>query len=268
MADNLYKNINFWDPKIYIERAQPQLQAALAILKRYTFKGNENILDIGCGPGNITAMIAKKVPKGNVHGIDYSKNMIDFANLAYEAEPNLSFELQDVNHLSLNKKYDLITSFNTFQWIVDPLDVLPKILSCLTNSGCLLVSLMRPSSPKELANIAVVDIMNEPQWKPYFADFAPPDFLFDVNIEDYKEVLVYVGFKLEFFEETCFEYPFSSKVALAQWFESWMAHRHAIPEDKRNAFFMEIVSRYLQSTGQSDNKITLRYMTWNFMAKK
>ena len=80
-----------WDAKFYKKQARLQEDAALRILNQVSFNGDERVLDIGCGDGKITKKIAEMVPKGEVIGIDPSKEMIDEALADYSHIPNLSF---------------------------------------------------------------------------------------------------------------------------------------------------------------------------------
>jgi trans-aconitate 2-methyltransferase len=75
----------------YRDNSDSQERFALAGLDRLTLKGNEHVLDIGCGDGRITAEIARRVPAGRVLGIDASPNMIAACIEAYRGHANLSF---------------------------------------------------------------------------------------------------------------------------------------------------------------------------------
>lgn len=67
-----------WDPEVYAKSSTAQQKWAQELLSKISIRGNEKILDIGCGDGKITAEIALLVPEGSV-GIDNSSEMISFA---------------------------------------------------------------------------------------------------------------------------------------------------------------------------------------------
>jgi trans-aconitate 2-methyltransferase len=77
-----------WNPQDYAQRSELQQVMAAEILDRLKFKGDETVLDIGCGNGTITAQIAYRVPQGSVLGVDPSHNMIAFASEAFGQYPN------------------------------------------------------------------------------------------------------------------------------------------------------------------------------------
>src|ERR1700751_1168879 len=92
------------------------LQAAMAeeVLALLELKGNERILDVGCGNGKVTAEIAARVPQGAVVGIDPSQEMIAFASSHFgpAIHPNLRFQVADARHLPFQEEFDLVVSFN------------------------------------------------------------------------------------------------------------------------------------------------------------
>lgn len=111
--------MNDWNAKHYKKHAVSQESAALNIISEILFRGDECILDIGCGSGNITKGLAEKVPNGNVIGIDPSSEMIQQATDDYLKTPNLSFQLNNAENFKFDKKFDLITSFFALLWVKD-----------------------------------------------------------------------------------------------------------------------------------------------------
>jgi trans-aconitate methyltransferase len=62
-----------WDSEDYLKHSSAQYKWAKELLGKLDLQGTESILDIGCGDGKITAMIASLVPSGDVVGIDIYK---------------------------------------------------------------------------------------------------------------------------------------------------------------------------------------------------
>ncbi|MGD9591089.1 MAG: trans-aconitate 2-methyltransferase, partial [Candidatus Berkiella sp.] len=223
MPEKLHRNTDFWDPSLYLDKAAPQFNLALNILKNYSLKGNETILDIGCGPGNITALLAKQVPQGKVIGIDSAQKMVTFANEKYHDLKNLSFEKRNVLDFSYPHKFDLIVSFSALHWVINQKVALANIYKHLAKNGSLLV-VMIPSRKVEPVSAALSKLIETPSWHPYFESFRPPPY-YGVSQEKYQQLLKNTGFEIVFFNENKTPVPFDSKEALANWFESWLAHR-------------------------------------------
>jgi trans-aconitate 2-methyltransferase len=68
-----------WNAKEYSKNSTNQYAWGQELIPKLTLKGNEALLDIGCGDGKITAELAKCLPRGIVLGIDNSKEMINLA---------------------------------------------------------------------------------------------------------------------------------------------------------------------------------------------
>src|SRR3990167_5170381 len=86
------------DAKTYHGNSSLQWRIATEIIDSIPLRESERILDVGCGDGKITALLAGKIDKGSVLGIDISQSMIDFASSHYPQTnyPNLAFQQQDV----------------------------------------------------------------------------------------------------------------------------------------------------------------------------
>jgi ubiquinone/menaquinone biosynthesis C-methylase UbiE len=80
------------------------------------FKRVEDILDLGCGDGKVTAEIARLVGDGSVVGVDNSRQMIDLAKEKYSQNkhPNLSFQVMDASDLLFEECYDVVSQMRCY----------------------------------------------------------------------------------------------------------------------------------------------------------
>lgn len=90
----------------------------------------EDILDLGCGTGHLTARIAESGAK--VTGVDRSAEMAAAARLAY---PNLKFEIADAANLTFREEFDAAFSNATLHWIHEPELVLQGVWRALRPGG-------------------------------------------------------------------------------------------------------------------------------------
>lgn len=131
-----------WNSKQYLkfeaQRSQPAKDLALHISEN-RFK---TIADIGCGPGNSTAILKQMFPTADICGIDSSENMIAAAKELY---PAINFSVCDA--LSINGKYDLLFSNACLQWIPDHEKVIPALMAKLNRNGMLAVQM--PANSQE-----------------------------------------------------------------------------------------------------------------------
>lgn len=81
-----------WDAKDYAKNSQNQFRWAKELIPKLKLKGNEALLDIGCGDGKITVELAKCLPYGRAVGIDSSAGMINLAQNAFPQKdyPNVA----------------------------------------------------------------------------------------------------------------------------------------------------------------------------------
>src|ERR1700694_5425730 len=96
-----------WDANKYSTNSAVQYRIAMVVLAEHAFRGDEAVLDLGCGDGKITHQLALRVPTGRVVGIDSSESMIRFAKETHAVQANLSFALKDVTNLRYKKEFDV-----------------------------------------------------------------------------------------------------------------------------------------------------------------
>src|SRR6476646_4652806 len=110
-----------WHASDYYRQSSLQQTLAEEQLSRLTLNGDEQILDVGCGDGKVTAEISARVPRGSVLGVDPSRDMVTFAanHFGPPAHDNLRFEVADVRRLPYRSEFDLIISFNALHWVAD-----------------------------------------------------------------------------------------------------------------------------------------------------
>jgi ubiquinone/menaquinone biosynthesis C-methylase UbiE len=101
-----------------------------------------SLLDVGCGPGNITADLAGRLDEGSVVGIDLSTDVVAMAAAQYptESHPHLSFEVADVYGLDFAEgRFDVVYAHQVLQHLSKPIDALREMRRVLKPGGTLAV---------------------------------------------------------------------------------------------------------------------------------
>lgn len=104
-----------WDAVTYDRISDPQFGWAIEQLERLPLRGDELVLDAGCGSGRVTAELAERVPRGRVYGVDVSPSMVAHAQQTLEGRATIL--CQDLVALELPERVDVVFSNATFHWI-------------------------------------------------------------------------------------------------------------------------------------------------------
>lgn len=236
-----------WDAKDYAKNSQNQYLWAKELIPKLKLQGNEELLDIGCGDGKITAELSKCLSQGRVVGIDSSTKMINLAQHTFPQKdyPNLSFQVMDARNLTFQAEFDRIFSNAALHWIADQKPVLQGIARCLKPSGRLLIQMGGKGNAQAVLGI-LDDLLVEEQWQGYFEGFTFP-YAF-CSPEDYTSMLLEAGLKPQRVEL----FPKIMKLAgaegLAGWIRTtWLPYTERLPIELRDLFVKEIVVRYLKN---------------------
>lgn len=247
-----------WNPDAYHQNSESQRAEAYRILDEHTFSPDHHVLDIGCGDGKITAHIAQnKVPNGRVTGLDISPAMIDYAitNFADKVGERLTFTAEDVQNITAENKYDVVTSFYAMQWVPNQQEALSRIHKALRPEGKLIIS-MPATYPREMAE-ALSAMMYNDKWNSYFANFNSGLTFHEQT--NYVSLLKDAGFENVKVSLLPVYDTFASKETFTNFVRQWLPHLQAIPADKRDAFMTEFIDTYLAKAPthlDADGKVT------------
>jgi trans-aconitate 2-methyltransferase len=241
-----------WDAKDYAKNSQNQFQWAKELIPKLRLRGNEALLDVGCGDGKITVEIANFLPNGRVVGVDSSATMINLANNALPQKdyPNLTFLVIDARNLQFNCEFDRVFSNAALHWIIDQKTVLQGIGRALKPSGRALLQMGGKGNAQAVMGI-LDDLLVEEQWQGYFEGFMFPYSFLDS--EEYSALLVQASLKplrVELIPKTM---KLNGAEGLAGWIRTtWLPYTERLPLEKRDAFIGEIVRRYLKDRPADD----------------
>ena len=133
--------------------AKPQKEIARRLVELLAIgQTKNNVLDLGCGTGNIIDQVLRLDPATRILGIDIAPGMIDFCTKRWNDSPEINFIKDDICHFTPTENYDLILSSCTFQWIKDIPDVIKKFTNSLCNDGILAIAVLLDGSFSELKN--------------------------------------------------------------------------------------------------------------------
>lgn len=236
-----------WNAEDYYKSSSEQKKWAVELLKKLELKGNERILDIGCGDGKIAAEIATRVPHGYVVGIDSSEDMVRFAAGTFPPDqfPNLSFQRLDAGKLNFDGGFDVVVSFACLHWVKNHLPVLQGIRRSLVPSGRILLQFGGRGNAAGIQEVTS-RVAEREQWKQFFPEIPFPWGLY--GPEEYSQWLKQAGFRTSRIELL----PKDMAHKGLEGFKAWVRTTHAlpylqkIPEDLKPEFLDEVVRAYVE----------------------
>ncbi|WP_045227215.1 class I SAM-dependent methyltransferase [Methyloterricola oryzae] len=158
-----------WSPEDYARHSAGQERWARERLAELNLRPDDTILDIGCGDGRITAVLAELVPEGRVVGMDLSADMIAYAQ-ARHGRPNLAFQREDAQAMLYESEFSVVFSNAALHWVKDPQPVLAGIARALTPGGRCFMEMGGRGSAAALIS-AFEAIAAEPAWRQNFEGF-------------------------------------------------------------------------------------------------
>lgn len=126
-----------WDAGTYDRVSDPQFQWALEQLERLEpLRGDEVLLDAGCGSGRVTVELVRRVPRGRVYGVDVAPSMVAHARASLGDRAVIL--CQDLVELELSEPVEVVFSNATFHWIDDHDRLFAALHRALRRGGRLL----------------------------------------------------------------------------------------------------------------------------------
>ncbi len=120
-----------WDPGKYVQFGDYRDRPFFDLTARITADAPRQVVDLGCGPGNLTATLAARWPEARVLGVDSSPDMLRRAARLAETRPGLAFEAADIRDWTPAPDCDVVVSNAALQWVPGHLELLPRWLEAL-----------------------------------------------------------------------------------------------------------------------------------------
>ena len=122
-----------WDPTTYLQFADERSRPFLDLVAHVPATSPESVVDLGCGPGQLTATLAERWPGALVHGIDSSPEMIEQAGR--HAGGRVRFDLGDLRSFEPAGPVDVLLSNATLQWVPGHLGLLARLVDFVAPGG-------------------------------------------------------------------------------------------------------------------------------------
>ncbi|NQU61689.1 MAG: trans-aconitate 2-methyltransferase [Rhodospirillales bacterium] len=218
-----------WNPSQYMKFAGHRLRPALDLLARIDADKPAIVYDLGCGPGNVTGLLADRWPDAAVTGIDASADMLAKAKAEH---PDITWIEADLGHWSPEVPGDVIYSNAALHWLSDHRAVFPGLMEHLSPGGVLAVQM--PHNHAEPSHTAIREAAG-----PVLGKLEPVMRETPVAApEVYYDILEPVTGELDIWE-TVYTQVLEGDNAVAEWTKGSVLKPllDVLDEDERGAFF-------------------------------
>ncbi|MGH3089181.1 MAG: class I SAM-dependent methyltransferase [Rubrobacteraceae bacterium] len=126
-----------WNASSYETLADTMTRWGGEFLARLELRGDESVIDAGCGTGRVTELLLERLPEGRILAVDGSRAMIEAVKERFAGEKRVSFSKQNLLEFEVEEPFDVIFSTATFHWVPDHERLFERLASALKPGGLL-----------------------------------------------------------------------------------------------------------------------------------
>jgi len=251
-----------WNPALYLRFERERTQPVRDLVARLEVREPSRILDIGCGPGNSTAVLKERWPKASVTGLDNSPAMLEKARRSRTDIEWLQADAgSDLSHLGT---FDVVLANASLQWLPNHEALLPRLLSSVGPGGALAVQIpqfdLMPSAE------AIRETTHQPEFASCFSGFT--DGLHRLDDAAYYDVLAGSSRAVELWV-THYSHVMEDHAAIVEWMKSTALRPYLdrLPSTQLEPFLAAVVERLkLVYPTQRDGKVLFIFKRLFFIA--
>ncbi len=184
-----------WDPVGYLRFAGERARPFVDLVGRLDATAPTTVVDLGCGEGSTTALLADRWPAARVVGVDSSATML----AAAPVRANLEFRLGDVREWRPDGPVDVLVSNAVLHWVPDHERLLARWAGDLSPGGALAVQV--PGNFRAPTHALLAELCRSPRWAARLADQAPSPAAV-LEPAGYLDVLTASGLDADVWETT------------------------------------------------------------------
>ena len=240
-----------WDPDRYLQYADERSRPFSDLLARVRASAPRRVVDLGCGPATLTALLARRWPQADVVGVDSSPEMVAAAKDA----PGVRVELGDLRDWRPREPVDVLVSNATLQWVPGHLEHLSRLVEALTPGGEL--ALQVPGNLGEPSHELRRELAAEPRFARWTAGVATPS---SSDPEVYLNRLQDLGCAVDAWETT-YLHVLEGEDPVFGWVSGTGARPtlQALPEGVREEFEAELRARLRAAYPPGPHGTVLRF---------
>jgi trans-aconitate 2-methyltransferase len=182
-----------WDPGTYLEYGDERARPFVDLVARVGATDPRSVVDLGCGPGHLTALLRRRWPAADVVGVDSSAEMV----AAAEPGSGVRMVVGDLREWAPTSPVDVLVSNAALQWVPDHLALLPRLVDQVAPGGWFAFQV--PGNFAAPSHALRRRLEEDPRFAPYLEGVAGPD-AHDPGV--YLEALLDRGCEVDAWETT------------------------------------------------------------------
>jgi trans-aconitate 2-methyltransferase len=225
-----------WDPDRYLTYADERGRPFVELVTRIGATAPAEVVDLGCGPGNLTGLLAERWPEAHVVGLDSSPEMIEKAR---QLGQPVDYAVADLRDWRPAAPVDVLVSNATLQWVPGHLELLPALAGAVAPGGWFAFQV--PGNFEEPSHTLRAELAAAPAYAAYTAGVATPS---SHDPAVYYDALAAAGCAVDVWETT-YTHVLSGPDPVFTWVSGTGARPtlQALPDDLRGEFEAEFKRR-------------------------
>ncbi|AUZ48376.1 trans-aconitate 2-methyltransferase [Pseudomonas orientalis] len=229
-----------WSAKQYTMFEQQRTRPVRDLVAAIPNTDVATAVDLGCGPGNSTQVLAERFAQAHITGLDSSDDMLRDAR---QRLPALSFELADIGAWAPAQQFDVILANASLQWLPDHATLYPRMVNQLTPGGTLAVQ--TPDNLDEPAHRLAREVAAQGPWAAKIGavkhnERHSASYYFELLNRHCSTVDVW---------RTTYHHPLADHGAVVEWFKGSALRPFLAPlsDDEKAAFLQAYQARIIQA---------------------
>ena len=191
-----------WNPEVYLRYQAYRARPALDIMDQIPLEVVGPIVDLGCGPGNVTKLLKDKWPSHQVTGVDKSEAMLAKARAAH-GEELITWQQGDIATWVPDNPHALVFSNAALHWVENHSQVIPQLMEAVKSGGWLAFQI--PVTEESAYQVCIRETVRSAKWEnklahvwmyknpmaaePLYDLLSPSSRSVDIWVTDYHHVL-------------------------------------------------------------------------------